>query len=118
MKIHTDYLTYIDLCDALRVAGLPELYLEHTAHGSRSRHHAFNVNLSSDAGRDRNGRKRRLENSGQYGAGYNFAATYDEWGYWLAELFERDPDMTATYYKSREDFHAQTGGKYRVEVPA
>jgi hypothetical protein len=118
MKIHTDHISYTDLHDALRVAGLSALYAEVSSHGSRSRHHSFNVKLTADAGRDRNGKKRRLENSGQYGAGYNFAATYDEWGYWLAELFERDPDMTATYYKSRDDFHAQTGGKYRVEVAA
>jgi hypothetical protein len=118
MKIHTDHLTSTDLVDALAVTDLDMwgVRVEWTAAGSRSRHHAFNVSLVAEPGRDRNGKKRRNSGTAQF-AGQK-GATYDEWGYWLAELFERDPDMTATYYKSRDDFHAQTKNRYRVEVAA
>ncbi len=42
-----------------------------------------------------------------------YAATYDEWGYWLAALFAIDPEMLAGNYKGVDSFHALTKGAYR-----
>ena len=39
--------------------------------------------------------------------------TYDEWGIVLNALYDLDPDMHATYYQNRDDFHAATGGRFR-----
>jgi hypothetical protein len=36
------------------------------------------------------------------------APTYDEWGMFLRELYEIDPDMKCDYYAHRADFHDKT----------
>lgn len=74
-------------------------------------------------------RGRRAGNSGSYGAmrpeydGY--AATYDEWGFFLAALFRMDEDArvapnfkrdTAIYYDA-SDFHGKTGRTYDSAYP-
>lgn len=118
MRIHTDHLTRDDLRCALTSTGLTRegVWLDNLSeHGSRSRAHAYEVSLRADPGKDRNGKTRRAPNSGNHGADFGKAATYDEWGYWLAELFELDPCAVMTYYKSREDFHRSTRGAF---VPA
>lgn len=115
MRIHSDTLTFGDLTDALRVTKLSVegVWLYNSSdHGSRKRAHAFEVALRAEPGRDRNGKARRAPNSGSYGADYGRAATYDEWGYWLAELFRRDPNAVMTYYNGADDFHAKTKHAY------
>lgn len=85
MKIHSDVLTTSDLRKPLyTVQGVFIDRLE-TA-GSRSRARAFDVHL---AGEEASHRKHRTYDR-QYAA-----ATYDEWGYWLAALFAVDPEMLA-----------------------
>ena len=92
-----------------------------TKHRSRTHMAAYEIQLEADI-RDRG---RRAGNSGSYGAmrpeydGY--AATYDEWGWLLAALYEIDRDLlvgSATYpiYHSVFDFHAQTGNTYHPEL--
>lgn len=71
-------------------------------------------------------RGRRAGNSGSYGASTgwggdgSYTATYDEWGFFLAALYRRDPKMRcapnfkrdyAQYYDA-EDFHHKTGRTY------
>lgn len=73
-----------------------------TLHGSRSRDHAFDVILSSHNGR-------------QAGWGLDYqAATWDEWGIFLAYIFDADPDAVCWAYKSADDFHWQTGDRFRT----
>lgn len=50
-------------------------------------------------------RGRRAGNSGSYGAGENYAATYDEWGFFLAALYRMDegaPTIRATLITSND----------------
>ena len=70
-------------------------------------------------------RGRRLGNSGSYGAGDNYTATYDEWGFFLAALYRMDegarcaPNFkhgTALYYDA-SDFHEKTGRTYDPAYP-
>ena len=65
-------------------------------------------------------RGRRAGNSGSYGAGENYTATYDEWGFFLAALYRMDegarcaPNFKrdlAIYYDA-SDFHEKTGRTY------
>ncbi len=60
-----------------------------------------------------------LPNTGTNGAasydrGYsgNLAASWTEWGWFLARVFEEDPDARCGDYKGAEDFHAQTHGRF------
>lgn len=108
MRIHTDRLTDGELCYQLACVS-PWLRLESTRHGSRKRNHAFEVSITY-CGEKVKGDGRGRTNAGT--SGYNFdrpyAATWDEWGEWLALLFELDPDMIAGPYDGRDDFYAQT----------
>lgn len=107
MRIHTDILQTHQL-----YAALPSgVHLEHTHHGSRKRDHAYEVKLYADPGVDRRGVSRAFNsNTGNYGSvgGYTKAATWSEWGDWLAELYAADPTMIAGPYDGVDDFVVQT----------
>lgn len=66
------------------------------------------------------GDKRRRRNSGSYGADELWAATHDEHGHWMAQVFEADPDAAIGWsprtpqYTGRADFHAKTEGAYAI----
>lgn len=70
-------------------------------------------------------RGRRLGNSGSYGAGDNYTATYDEWGFFLAALYRMDegarcaPNFKHGYadYYDAADFHEKTGRTYDPAYP-
>ena len=70
-------------------------------------------------------RGRRLGNSGSYGAGDNYTATYDEWGFFLAALYRMDegarcaPNFKRDYaaYYDASDFHEKTGRTYDPAYP-
>lgn len=105
MRIHSDILTARDIYRATSARGMTGVYAEVTSHGSRKRHHAFNLMLT--------GTSSRRPNSGNRGADSDdYAATWDEWGMVLAELYAIDPNMDATYYASADDFHWKTGGRF------
>jgi hypothetical protein len=75
--------------------------------GSRSHQGGFGVHLATARNDTRaDGRKRRPAAYGKY------AATYDEWGWFLAAFFAADPGGRAGPYKSRAGFHASTGYAY------
>jgi hypothetical protein len=40
------------------------------------------------------------------------AASWTEWGWFLARVFERDPHARCGDYRGAEDFHAQTGQRF------
>ncbi len=96
MKLHTNTLEHGDL-----VAALPDrVYARPLRTGSRKRDHGFIVYLEGSS-------PRRSQHDREA-----FAATWDEWGMWLAALYDRDPEMIAGQYGSREDFY-DTTAKWR-----
>lgn len=107
MRIHTDTLSRHDVLAA--AGALSGVYVYATPHGSRKRDHAFEVAL-----RGSEERHTRRPNSGRYGAdSYEYAATYSDWGYFLAALFAADPNLTTTYYSSANGFHSETRRLYQ-----
>lgn len=124
MRIHTDVLTYSDIYhlfhDQKRLGRIaPFVYLDITEHGSLSKARAFEVRLYADDKTPGDGR--RKTNTGMFGAGNDFSATYDEWGWLLAALFARDENMvcgTGRYatYTDKQDFDEKTGFTYNVPV--
>lgn len=105
MRIHTS-LTEQDMRDAARLAGVQFERL--AQHGSRSRDHAFDFILTGSSGR-----------RGNFGGDYE-AATWDEWGIVLGELFRRDPNAHCgkNSYESGEHFRWVTGGRFDTLTPA
>jgi hypothetical protein len=55
---------------------------------------------------------RRHFNTGTYGAGEDGAASWDDYGWFIAVLFERDPGARIAHYNGREAFHAATRNKF------
>ncbi len=115
MIIRTDKVT----ANQLHRSTPSGVYAEIKSDGaSRTHRRRFDVGLCVlEGGKGTSHPYRR--NTGQWGAEDGFypaiqwAASYDEWGEWLAALFEVDPGMIAGQYKGRDDFHRQTEGKYR-----
>lgn len=102
MRIHSDNLSAEDIYAAATRAGVG-LY-RMAPHGSRSRKRAFDV---------------ILEGSGRTGTRYGMnrdmiAATWDEWGIFLAEIFRRDAAaVVPKVYLSADHYHWVTGGRFR-----
>lgn len=87
--------------------------------GSRSYPHAFEVHLASAQRDTRADGVKRKASSMAGGGGLRYAATYDEWGMFLAAFFATDPAAKAGPYKSQDDFHRKTDYAYaaRDEMP-
>lgn len=115
MRLHTDVLTEADLLGATK--NLPGVYATVTQHGSRDYDRAFEVRLKGNG---------YTCNSGTSGAGYETGATWDEWGAFIAALYEIDPKArwgTAKYpvYRENNDFHDKTGWRFadhKGQLPA
>lgn len=109
MHVHTDHLTADDMRSILRETIGPRGVIFDDERGelvsgrSRSRHHRHTFYLVAT-----DGYGRRWANSGFRGASHRKAATYDEWGVFLAKLFERDEEAKAGSYNGRQDFERQT----------
>lgn len=73
-----------------------------TLHGSRTHDHAFDVILSGNSGRRAN-----------FGGDWE-AATWDQWGIFLARIFADDPQAKCWAYTDADDFHWQTDGRFRT----
>jgi hypothetical protein len=100
-------------------------------HGSRTHPRAYEVQLGTwekdslpKGYRDQNGQQlhvRRFKNTGDRGAssgyygGAVWAATWDEWGWFIAFVFAADPDARFGHYASYADFTVKTGGKFGLE---
>lgn len=103
MRIHTDSIKYSDLLDAAKVA---RVEVEITSHGSRKRDHAYNVNLTGESKRRPN---RRHESD-------EFAATWDQWGVFIAHLFSVDSDAVfGSMYDGEDEFHYRTAYRFDIE---
>lgn len=107
MRIHTQ-LGRLAITRAAQYAGVGFHRLER--HGSRTHARAYDVILT---GSGRNG--------GHFGSVDGRAATWDEWGMFLAALYRRDPETRcagAGSYESAEHFVWSTGGRYETLAPA
>lgn len=102
MIIHTDMLNRGYFYLAASKAGVE--IVDVIEKGSRSRKRAFNFAIS---GSGRHG--------GQWGVQNYKSATWDEWGIFLAFLFEVDPHAHTgkNGYESEIHFHWATGGRFR-----
>ena len=126
MRLHTDRLFMGDIYAALadersagRIAGSVTFKII-TQHESKSHKRAFEVQLESSGKLPGDGR--RAGNSGSYGAmGYEsgYAATHDEWGWFLAALYRKDWGMVAgsaknPVYEGQDHFNERTGFTYAL----
>jgi hypothetical protein len=98
-------------------------------HGSRTHPRAFEIRLGSwdswlPAGtRDQHGKRTltRRRRGGEANHGdYPYAATWHEWGWLMAEIWDMDPTArwggtTGWHYKDRADFDAKTDGAFISE---
>jgi hypothetical protein len=118
MRIHTDSLTEKDIYEATARAG-SAVRVVVTEHGSRSRARAFNVTLSGTSSRRRNtGNYGAAGEDSYWGPDRSHAATWDEWGMFLAEIFRRDPNaVVPNAYESGEHFHWSTGDRFLYLTP-
>lgn len=106
MRIHSDKLSPVHIIMA--TDNLPGVYVTYSQHGSRSHERAFEVSLEGNGYR---------KNTGQYGASDEYGATWDEWGVFLARLFDIDANMVAgpvkrPVYASGYDYHAKTNDRF------
>lgn len=94
-------------------------FVEFTYQDSRSHPSGFKIQLGTYDKYTGPTGSRRYKNTGHLGASsaWNgepvWAATYDEWGWFIAEIFLADPRAKFGPYKDATDFHRQTKGAYR-----
>jgi hypothetical protein len=116
MRIHTDRLTKTDIYQAAAHAGggdyrISPVRVDVTQRGSRSAARAFDVYLFGTS-------TRRPNNRGAWRENDDHAATWDEYGIFLAELFKRDPWMTIPrVYESAAHFHWATSERFETLTP-
>lgn len=103
MKIYTTILKERDFYDAAQQAGVGVAALT-TARGRGRDVTVYDVALTGSS----------KYVSAHRNANYCKAATYDEWGYFLAYLFRADPHMRTRYYKDALEFEAKTEGAYSL----
>lgn len=126
MKLHTS-LSATDVQRALDAAyytgkvAANVTFVQFTPSPSRSCRHGYLVQLGSydqsipEGTTDQHGkvmRVRRFKNSGDNGAFYVWAATYDEWGWFIARIFALDPKAKFGPYRGPLHFHQETEGKF------
>lgn len=110
MRIHTklDSVGVIDALSDAQAAGRVPLHVgfdQFSAHSSRSHPRAYDVHLGTEV---KTPGRRRPQNSGNPDLRH-WAATYDEWGWFLSALFDVDPEAKVTgVYKNADDFHVKT----------
>lgn len=134
MKLHTN-LSRVDIYEALYAAKrkgrvTPDIeFVVMDIAGSRTHRTAYEIQLGTydkdslpEGTRDQHGKKmrvRRFKNSGHSGAGNVYSATWDEWGWFMREVFDREFDSrfgglgkTAWGYKDVDDFHEKTDWQF------
>lgn len=119
MRIHTEHATAKHFADALEALKERGLIAEHVSFKVLSEHrsatHARAIEVQLQASQPDRGR--RAGNSGSYGgmvgAHDGYAATFDEWGWLLEEVYENhDAFMVCPHYADHADFTAKTGMTY------
>ena len=113
MRVHSKIITLTDIY--LRATeNLPGVYATATEHGSRSHGTAFEVSLEG------NGYARNTGTRGAARDGYDEApkgATWDEWGAFIAALYEIDPDavwgsVKRPVYRNKDNFDFMTYDRF------
>lgn len=103
MRIHTDTLNSHDLWDFVRaderlsrvwIYGGSEIF------GSRSHDRAYDIRLTGS---------NRCAPQGMPG---KKAATYAEWGWFLAAIFNAEPTAKCGPYKNQDDFNEKTQNEF------
>ena len=94
MKLHSDTLAEQDIYAAAKVAGVSVWELGRIRR-PRKRANGWNLYLMGSS-------PYRSQATGQS------AATWDEHGVFMAELYKRDPGLAIAYYDSLEHFLAET----------
>lgn len=118
MKLHSDVHNYSSISRALldaqnrgQVAADVHMVIFVPVR-SRSHRYGFEIQLGTYNKTSGPANSRHYKNSGTYGASNIYAATYDEWGWFLAEVFAQDPDAIFGPYKGRDDFNTRTHDAY------
>jgi len=114
MKLHSDTLDVDGINDALRRAkdaGHVDgqvVFSQLTAAGSRSRRNGFEIRLEW-LGEKQKGDGRRYTNGGNRGADTaSYGAFWEEWGWFIHELYSVDPELIFGHYKDRDTFDTMT----------
>ena len=129
MKIHGDIAatpeTVIAVMTELRMQGkiAPDLRVEFSVRGSRSRRHALDIRLVCPTMREGEKRRHADRYGRNFGAAHEYGGTWQEWGWILAALFEADDSLTVPgIYADGWDFHDLTddvfGDVHHVTIKA
>lgn len=116
MRVHSKIITIRDIHRATE--NLPGVYASVSEHGSRTHGTAFEVSLEG------NGYARNTGNRGAAHPIYDEApkgATWDEWGAFLAALYQVDPDavwgsVKRPVYRNENHFDHVTNSRF-TEAP-
>lgn len=101
MRIHSDILTAADFYAAIDDDG--DVFIDELRETpGRKCQRTFIVYLEAKPSKGRRARHNRP----------GLSATYDEHGFWMAELYRIDPDAFVAGYKGYDDFHKQTKGVF------
>jgi hypothetical protein len=105
MKLYANEITEKEIMDAALHAGVSveKLITKRARHYARS----FDVVLSGSGAHRSQWREQDVQ-----------AATWDEWGIFLARLFEHEPGMRAASYKDGAHFRWATDDRYDDLTPA
>lgn len=119
MRLHTK-LTINDVRNALQTAkeagkcSVLVSFDKLEIHQSRKREGAFEVKLRWN-GMKIKGDGRCWTNSGSAGSGGHYAAMYDEWGWFIAELFKADPEAIFGSYDGVDGFNSSTNYQFILD---
>ena len=80
--------------------------LENETGRSMSHPFRYEIQLGTDDKSTGPTKSRRFKNTGAYGADQVWAATYDEWGYFIQRVFQLDPTAKFGQYTSMADLDA------------
>lgn len=118
MKLHSDKITERDIYVALRdpriASDVHPVTLE--TGRSQSRRYRYEIQLGTYDQTSGPTKSRHYKNSGTSGASNVWAATYAEWGWFIARLFAIDPEATFGPYKGQDSFNAQTDNAFVLDA--
>lgn len=114
MKLHSDVHTIDTINEALsraKDAGKVDrmvVFSTLDSRASRTRKNGFEIRLEW-LGEKVKGDGRRYTNGGNSGANHSaYGAFWEEWGWFISELYSVDGDLVFGHYKTREDFDTLT----------
>ena len=114
MKLHSDKLTTSEIRECLERAiqkgkvNRLVVFSVLEERGSRTRANGWEIRLQW-LGQKQPGDGRRFTNGGNRGAsGTSYGAFWEEWGWFISELYAVDPDLVFGHYKTREVFDTMT----------